>query len=161
MSTSTFAENTVHRIREWKEFAPAIQPHSISAMTSVRADRHRIFQALTVPEYIETWFSAPGAIAGRTDVVARQDFFSISYTSRLGDRFSVFCSYKMCRRSKLLFTWEHNAVPGASPSLVRIRLLGDFGRSTVHVTHLGLAQSDLQWHQELWRSSLEKLQILL
>jgi len=37
-------------------------------MASVNADRNRIFQALTVPEYIEAWFSAPGSIEGRTEV---------------------------------------------------------------------------------------------
>jgi hypothetical protein len=42
------------------------QSFCINATRSVNADRQRVFHALTVPEYIETWFSAPGALAGRT-----------------------------------------------------------------------------------------------
>jgi uncharacterized protein YndB with AHSA1/START domain len=126
-------------------------------MTSVKADRHRIYQALTVPEYIEAWFSAPGAIEGSTEVFAGTDFFSISYSCMQGQRLRILCSYKVCRRGKLFFTWEHNGLSEGAPSMVKIRLSGDFERTTVHVTHVGLALSDQQWHENLWESSLRKL----
>jgi uncharacterized protein YndB with AHSA1/START domain len=126
-------------------------------MTSVKADRHRIYQALTVPEYIEAWISAPGAIEGSTEVFAGVDFFSIGYSCIRGERYRIHCSYKVCRRGKLLFTWEHSARSDAGSSMVKIRLLGDFGRTTVLVTHVGLSLSDQQWHEDLWKSSLGKL----
>jgi uncharacterized protein YndB with AHSA1/START domain len=126
-------------------------------MASVNADRHRIFQTLTVPEYIEAWFSAPDAIVGSTEVFAVADFLSISYACSRGERFTILCSYKVCRRNKLLLTWERVFLSGAEPSMVKIRLLGDFGRTTVHVTHVGGAPSDQQWHRDLWESSLKKL----
>jgi len=40
---------------------------------------------------------------------------------------------------------------------VKIRLEGDFGRTAVYVTHVGLELSDWQWHQEHWEASLEKM----
>jgi uncharacterized protein YndB with AHSA1/START domain len=126
-------------------------------MASVKADRQRIYQALTVPEYIEAWFSAPDAIEDSTEVFAGADFFSIGYTCRQGERFRILCSYKVCRRGKLLFTWERNAPSEQSSSVVKIRLLGDFERTSVLVTHVGLALSDQQWHENLWKSSLRKL----
>jgi len=157
MSTSILARKPGRPIREWKTFLPTTQPLSVSAVTSVRADRNRLFQALTVPEYIEAWFSAPDAIEGSTQVSAREDFFSVSYASKDHGRVIIFCSYKVRRRSKLLFSWERSALSSGAPSLVSIRLLGDFGRTTVHVTHGGVALSDQQWHEDLWEASVRKL----
>jgi uncharacterized protein YndB with AHSA1/START domain len=157
MSTHTFPGIPAGAIREWKRYSPTVLPLSISVVASVNADRHRIFQALTVPEYIEAWFSAPGAIEGRTEVFAIADFLSISYSCPRGERFTILCSYKVCRRNKLLLTWERVSLSGAEPSMVKIRLLGDFGRTTVHVTHVGVTPSDQQWHRDLWESSLRKL----
>ena len=157
MSTNASHGIPLGTIREWKRHSSTVQPLSISIAASVNADRHRIYQALTVPEYIEAWFSAPGAIEGGTEVFAGEGFFSISYSFTQGERFRILCSYKVCRRSKLLFTWEHNAFSEAASSMVKIRLLGDFGRTTVLVTHVGVARSDQQWYEDLWESSLSRL----
>ncbi len=157
MSTNASPGIPVHITREWRRYPPTAHPLSISVMASVKADRHRIYQALTVPEYIEAWFSAPEAIAGSTEVFAKGDFFSINYSCTQGERFRILCSYKVCRRGKLLFSWEHNALSEAAPSMVKIRLLGDFERTTVQVRHVGLTLSDQEWHENLWRSSLRKL----
>jgi uncharacterized protein YndB with AHSA1/START domain len=156
MSTITFAGKPVRTIREWKRSLPTTQPHCVSTVTSVRADRHRIFQALTVPEYIEAWFSAPDAIEGSTKVFAQENSFSISYAHRDCGCIKIFCSYKVRRRGKLLFSWERNGISEGASSMVNIRLLGDFGRTTVHVIHGGLAQSEQQWHEDLWESSIRK-----
>lgn len=161
MSTSTFGRQPVRIIREWKSYAPTELPLSVSVMRSVNANRQRIFQALTVPEYIETWFAAPGALLGSTAVFAREGFFSISYADTRGEQIRIFCSYKAIRRSKLLFTWRNETTSDRIPSLVKIRLLGDFGRTTVHVTHVGMAQSEQQWHEDLWNVSLKNLSNLL
>ena len=126
-------------------------------MRHVNADRQRVFHALTVPEYIETWFSAPEALIGRTVVCRRGDFFSISYSCAESEQLRILCSYKVCRRSKMLFTWRRDIALDRCSSLVKIRLEGDFGRTAVHVTHLGLEPSDWQWHQDLWESSLQKM----
>ena len=155
MSTSILVKQPGRPTREWKRFLPTPQPLSVSTVTSVRADRNRLFQALTVPEYIEAWFSAPDAIESSTEVFAGEDFFSVSYASRDCGPVSIFCSYKVRRRSKLLFSWQRNAE--GSSSLVSIRLLGDFGRTTVHVTHGGVALSDREWHEGLWEASVRKL----
>jgi uncharacterized protein YndB with AHSA1/START domain len=157
MNTSALAVKPVRTIREWKRTLPTVEQLSISVMASVHADRHRIYQALTVPEYIETWFSAPGAVTGCTEVFVQEDFFSIGYSRKVGERCGILCSYKVRRRNKLLFTWEHNAFSESPSSMVKIRLLGDFERTTVHVTHVGLTLADQQWHQDLWESSLRSL----
>jgi uncharacterized protein YndB with AHSA1/START domain len=157
MSSSPIRGVHMGTAHDWKRYSPTVQPLTISVVASVNADRHRIFQALTVPEYIEAWFSPPGAIEGRTEVFAGADFFLASYICAEGKASRILCSYKVCRRGKLLFTWEHNAFSEATPSMVKIRMLGDFGRTTVHVTHAGVALSDQKWHEKLWESSLGKL----
>ena len=46
---------------------------------------------------------------------------------------------------------------GARLCVVGVRLEGDFGRTAVHVTHLGLEPTVRQWHQDLWESFLPKM----
>ena len=156
MSTNAAAGKTVQNLHDWKKSLLSRRPFSIGITASVNADRHRIYQALTVPEYIEAWFSAPGAIAGRTAVSAGENSFSINWCTAQ-DRFRIFCSYQVCRRSKLIFTWQPFTLAEPTSSMVKIRLLGDFGRITVHVTHIGLTSFDKQWHEELWAASLMRL----
>ena len=160
MRINTLAQASTHVIRGWKSNSPNELPLCISAMKSVNADRQRIFRAVTVPEYIETWLSPPGALEGSTAVFASEDSLSISYRDAQGERFRIFCQYKAVRRSKLLFSWRNvSAVDGPS-SLVKVRLLGDFGRTTVHVTHVGVSPFEREWHQNLWTTSLQRLRNL-
>jgi uncharacterized protein YndB with AHSA1/START domain len=157
MRKDALAGDSARAIRPWKICVPTEIPLGISVLTSVHADRHRIYQALTVPEYVEAWFSAPGAIEGSTAVSAGERFLLISYWSAQHQQFGIFCSYQVRRRSKLVFTWRYFTPVEATASMVKIRLLGDFERTTVHVTHVGLKLSDQQWHESLWTLSLRKL----
>lgn len=157
MSTNVLVRNPVSTIPQWKSYPLAENPFTVSATTSVNADRNRIYQALTVPEYVEAWFHAPGAIAGRTAVSAGQSSFSISYWLTPRQQCKICCSYQVQRRSKLVFSWQHATPTEMASSLVKVRLLGDFGRTTVHVTHAGLNLSDQEWHRGLWVMSLENL----
>ena len=157
MGTNQFVSYPACVLDDPKHRLPPEQRSCIFTMRSVSADRQRIFHALTVPEYIETWFSAPGILTNRTVVHRRDDLFSITYYCAEERQFRILCSYRVCRRSKLLFTWRHDNPSDKMSSLVKIRLEGDFGRTAVHVTHVGLELSDWRWHQELWEASLEKM----
>jgi uncharacterized protein YndB with AHSA1/START domain len=159
MATNELTEQPSRATGDWTDRLE--QSLCITAMRSVNADRQRVFLALTVPEYIETWFSAPGALAGLTVVCRSDDFFSISYSCAESGPLRIFCSYKVCRRNKLLFTWKRDNASEESSSFVKIRLEGDFGRTGVYVTQVGLELSNRHWHQELWESSLDKMCNLL
>jgi uncharacterized protein YndB with AHSA1/START domain len=156
MSTIGIAANP-RTMREWKRFPPTEDSFSISATTSVNADRHRIYQALTEPEYVEAWFSAPGALAGSTAAFSEKNSLSISYFCTPQQQFRILCSYQVRRRSKLVFTWQHFTHAEATLGVVKIRLHGDFGRTIVHVTHVGLTLSERELHECLWVSSLREL----
>ena len=159
MSTSTLERQTIanHNLTNG---ACGPRLYSAGASASVNADRSRIYQAITVPEYIETWFSAPGSIPGLTRVFNNGISFCICGPTTQGQRFSIICSYRVCRRSKIAFTWKEARSPIGSDSLVRISLRGDFSRTTVDVSHSGLTHAEQRWCQSLWDASIEKLSLL-
>lgn len=139
-----------------------ISKWTIAMALSINTNVRRIFQALTVPEYQEAWFSMPGhgpdchLSASRTTECFRID-------RHRGDRIdlSIVGSYRTCRRGKLCFTWQKHAASNFPESLVQIRLYGDFGRSTLRLHHDGLvSRAEYLWHQEMWEMSLAKLAAL-
>jgi len=122
------------------------------------ADRNRIFYALTIPEYIEAWFCAPGDSLRQPSVTLTPNGFRIKHCAQLGSEIDIIGSYMMLRRSKLLFTWQRNLIPNGPTSLVLIRLYGEFAWTRVCLYHVGLKSLDEQeWHQEMWKASLNKL----
>ena len=126
---------------------------------SISAERQRVFLALTVPEYMETWLVIPGAAQGRVMVARDTDSFSV-YCLNGDGHSTIRCSYRTCNSDKLLFLWRHDAVLSTHPSLVTIRLMGEFERTNLELIHTGLDQSMLGWHQELWDTSLARLSSL-
>ena len=136
---------------------PLEESFCITAMKRINADRRRVFHALTVPEYIEAWFSAPGLLIGQTMACRWDRFLSISYSDVKDQRCRILCSYKVCRRSRLQFAWKRDGDVERQSSWVRIRLQGDFGRTTLQVSHFGLDHRERQWHHDLWEASLETL----
>jgi len=138
---------------------PINTPWSVSVTVSVNTIARRLFQALTVPEYLETWLRMPG---DDTDcyIAALQNAncYRLDRYRRGGIDVSVIGSYRILRRNKLHFTWRQYAELSTPESLVQIRLLGDFGRTTVRLNHVGLTSREQHiWHQELWEKSLTKL----
>jgi hypothetical protein len=87
----------------------------------------------------------------------KPDCFLIWYDLSNGGRERFVGSYKVLRRSKVQFSWKRDGFQEANSSLVKIRLQGDFGRTTVHLTHVGLSESEQSWYRQLWEASLERL----
>jgi uncharacterized protein YndB with AHSA1/START domain len=143
--------------QEWIERAPLGQGAHVTVVRSVNADRNRVFQALSLGEYIDAWFVAPGSVPGSTSVSMKPDCFLICYDLLNGGQERFVGSYKVLRRSKVQFSWKRDSLQETSPSLVKIRLQGDFERTTVHLTHVGLSESELSWYRLLWERSLERL----
>ena len=164
-ATAYLSPETVHSPLRTKARARTLQRH-IAMRVVVGADRRRIYDALTVPEYIEAWMTLPGdhpgchMVASQTGGVFRFDHF--------GDRghdLSISGSYRVCRRGKLFFSWRRWAATDdlsrSSDSLVVIRLYGAFAKSTLCLEHTGLfSDNEYRWHKALWERSLSKLQSL-
>jgi uncharacterized protein YndB with AHSA1/START domain len=126
---------------------------------SIQAERRRVFCALTVPEYIESWLTIPGAVLGGVLLTHNQSF-SIFCLDGQDAHFTIRCSYKVCKRAKLVLDWKHDSIHSLHPCLVKIRLMGEFERTNLELIHVGLDQSMLEWHRELWETSLTRLSSL-
>lgn len=135
---------------------------TINVSVSVRAERRRLFQVLTVAEYMETWLSLPGLSPdSRVAVTSAPKCFRIDHFRSRALDFTITGLYRMCRRSKLHFEWRKDGAHGSSSSEVAISLRGDFERTTVVLTHARLGSfEDHAWHQDLWEKSLQKLSSL-
>ncbi|HXS75412.1 MAG TPA: SRPBCC domain-containing protein [Terracidiphilus sp.] len=157
MSTSNFVARYERLPQEWARSSNFEHAVEVRVTKSVNADRNRIFQALTLPEYIDAWFTAPRAVTGSTAVTMGPDCFLISYGRLEGGTERFIGSYKVLRKSKVQFSWKRDHFVETELSLVKIRLQGDFGRTTVQLTHVGLEESEKDWYADLWTGSLERL----
>jgi uncharacterized protein YndB with AHSA1/START domain len=157
MSTGNFVARYERIPQQWVRSSNFEQRVEIKVSKSVNADRNRIFQALTLPEYIDAWFVAPGSIPGSTAVTMGPDCFIISYRKLEGDAERFVGSFKVLRKSKVQFSWKRDQFLETELSLVKIRLQGDFGRTTVQLIHVGVDESERQWYADLWDASLERL----
>ena len=148
---------------ETSPIGPAPIPFlNINLSVSVRAERRRLFQVLTVPEYMETWLSFPGLLSdSRVAVTSAPQYFRIDHFRARELDFTVIAGYRTCRRSKLQFSWHKESGYGSSSSEVDISLRGDFGRTTVALRHSLLSsRADHAWHRDFWEKSLQQLCLL-
>jgi uncharacterized protein YndB with AHSA1/START domain len=156
MSTSDFVARYERLPLEWVRRTSFEGGAEITVHRSVNADRSRLFQALTLAEYIDAWFVAPGSAPESTSVTMGPNCFVVSYRLLDGCEEQFVGSYKVLRRGKVQFAWT-DAFRQSSSSLVRIRLQGDFGRTTVQLTHVGIDESQHLHYRMLWEASLERL----
>jgi hypothetical protein len=130
----------------------------IAIRFTVHTDAARIFQALTKPEYLETWISLPGDDA---------DSYLAGWRERNGYRLDHYRSgrrdmiirtaWRICRRRKMLFTWTLTGDLTAPESLVYVGLSGNFSSTIVELHHRGISAADWSWQQEMWHNSIDRL----
>ena len=130
----------------------------VAVSTIVNADRARIFQALTVAEYMEAWLCFPGSAETSASVSRDGSGYRIE---RRGSEACICGAWLTMRRGRLLFTWQCGGRETSPESLVLIRLYGEFARTRVCLHHVGLdSAKERAWHLELWTASLNKLSAL-
>lgn len=159
MSTNAVETRIPRNVGPRSDTGHADHGPSITIATSIRADRYRIFQVLTVAEYIETWLTLPDQ-SGDWPLIVTSDpnSFRIDWQCRQKVGLSIAGSFRTFRRSKLLFTWTKQGMNESGNSLVSIRLHGDFERTKLYLTHSGLGSLvERSWHHEMWNRSLHKL----
>lgn len=127
----------------------------------VNADRQRIFQALTLPEYVEAWIAPSGEGRQRRAVSISPEGFHIEIPDSLSPDSNIRGSYLTRRRSKLIFTWQKGWSLDAPTSMVTIRLNGDFDCTEIVLNHAGLScRREYEWHQTFWHESIRRLSSL-
>jgi uncharacterized protein YndB with AHSA1/START domain len=135
---------------------------SLSFTVSLNADRRRIFQVLTISEYMETWLLVPGhRKEAPIHVVSDPKGFHVQFLDEKGTPTALVGAYQTYRTSKTNILWRKAGVRKTDVSFVKIRLNGDFERTTLSLTHSGFKSAEeLHWHWQLWKRSLEKLSSL-
>jgi uncharacterized protein YndB with AHSA1/START domain len=138
---------------------PASTSLTFSLESSLAADTLRVFHALTVPEYLETWLCVPGHHPECRNLMHRAGHeFQIEHSCNSGASIRIAGAYGSLLKRKLRFTWQASGIPGANDSLVDIRLHGDFERSILRLRHFGLRPGhDFNWHAALWSESIARL----
>jgi uncharacterized protein YndB with AHSA1/START domain len=125
----------------------------------IEAEWPRIFNALTVPEYLDVWLTMPGV--ERLECRAEQK-------TQGGFRIDIFVGGSLqraihgsCIRSRpdeISYLWEKSRAQSAEKSVVRLRLRGGPRRCSLHLKHHGLwDQKERDWYFIMWRRSLDKL----
>jgi uncharacterized protein YndB with AHSA1/START domain len=166
-ATALFSPQT--RLPRTHERNSCLNPRErqIELRVTVNANTRRIFDALTLPEYTETWLCLP---CNHTDChtiasQSRDHHFRFDHFIAGTIDLSISGSYQVCRRGKMSFTWQKSIAlqtPGNSPeTAVLIRLYGEFSSSTLYLSHSGFFSADeFRWHHDMWQRSLKKLQSL-
>jgi uncharacterized protein YndB with AHSA1/START domain len=132
---------------------------TVSLQRNVRADARRLFHALTVPEYMETWVSFPDDHSSCLNVASRTDH-EFSMTHWCSGRATALISgiYLVCQRHRLALAWRAKGTASADQTYVDIRLRGNFESTTVLLRHSGFdSREAFDWHEALWSTSLERL----
>lgn len=160
MSTQSIAPTERKLVRYFRDADPASAGEwNIALRLTLRSDAARVFEALTRPEYLETWITLPGdddtsyLVAWRQEGGYRFDHY------RQGRRDLIIeGSWRICRRRKMLFTWRTSSDIPAPQSLVYISLHGDFTNTILELHHRGIANAEAWvWQREMWSQSLERL----
>jgi hypothetical protein len=124
----------------------------------IHADRQRLSQALSLPEYMETWLEIPGAAEGSVRVTRKTAEYSIHSLISDSTPVRIHGTYRAVRSTRVVFTWRKEVAGNSAESLVRIALSGDFAYTRLTLSHMGLtSQREYQWHRELWHNSLARL----
>jgi hypothetical protein len=131
-------------------------PYAICLSVRVRAETRRLFQALVVPEYLETWLRIPEEGACTIAPMKEPNGFVLQCASPKAVRIEA--GYSAWRRRRLSINWRLEKNRIVRESSVAMRLIGDFECSVLSLCHTGLGSSEeFAWHRRLWTESLERL----
>ena len=140
-----------------RENLAADPPCAFCASVRVRAETRRLFEALVIPEYVETWLRIPDADASWS-IMPMQCPRGFVLECASSKTFRIFATYTTWRRRRLSICWRLERNRLINESSVTVRLIGDFEWSVLSLCHTGLNSLDeYAWHRRLWTESLERL----
>jgi uncharacterized protein YndB with AHSA1/START domain len=125
---------------------------------NIRADTRRLFHALTVPEYLETWLCLPGHQGCSTAATRINDDYLLEHFCGDSPAVAITGTYFVCRRRNVHFSWRVDGRVSIPETRVEIRLQGNFQNTILTLTHSGFASTaDSAWHKALWSASMGRL----
>lgn len=160
---STSARPSRESIFDRTSECESIQPLAIRASAAFNVAPSRLFYALTIPEYIETWLTPPDADeVSCTGIPASGETLLIELRRDRRATASIFAGYKSISAQDLNIRWHARSHTHTSVSQLRIAVRTVRANTILRIRHSGFTNdSDWRWHQELWGLSLTKMQMLI
>jgi hypothetical protein len=136
---------------------------AVTSSVQLVATPLRILYALTIPEYFEAWFMAPGIDSVRCE----RDRASINCLQlslcRAGSEVRhIKADYTQPRLHSLHLSWRATPCSSAESTRVRVLLRPRMRETLLHLQHSGFVSiQEWSWHQQMWKDSLQKMQTVL
>lgn len=140
-----------------------VQPLVVRTSAAFQVAPSRLFYALTIPEYIETWLTSPDSDEVRcTGNPASGEALSIELRYNRRTAASIFADYKSISAQDLSICWYVHSRSHTHVSQLRISIRIVRADALLRIRHSGFTNpGDWHWHQELWGMSLAKMQMLI
>jgi hypothetical protein len=141
----------------------SVQPLVVRASAAFNVAPSRLFYALTIPEYIETWLTPPDTDDVRcSGNPTGADALSIELRYDRRVTTSIFADYKSIAAQDLSVRWYVRSRTRSYASHLRIAIRTVRADALLRIRHSGFTNpNDWHWHQELWGMSLTKMQMLI
>jgi hypothetical protein len=141
----------------------SVQPLVVRASAAFSVAPSRLFYALTIPEYIETWLTPPDTDdVSCTGNPATGEALSIELRHDRRITTSIFAEYKTISAQDVNIRWYVRSRARSYVSHLRIAIRTVRADALVRIHHSGFNHpNDWSWHQELWGLSLTKMQMLI
>ncbi len=136
---------------------------SFATSIAVRADARRVYQALTLPEYLEAWIAMPDQRPGSSVAVfGEANGYRLIHSSG-GRVLTSIAAYFLARRLRAVrLYWRKARTPVCAWGLVDLRLGDASGGCVLELRHSALSSAEeYAWHRALWQGSLSRLAALL
>jgi len=141
----------------------SVQPLVVRTSAAFHVAPWRLFYALTIPEYIETWLTPPDSDEVRcTGNPASGEALSIELRHDRHIAASIFADYKSISAQDLSIRWYVRSRVQTHVTHLRISIRTVRADALLRIRHSGFTnQNDWHWHHELWGMSLAKMQMLI
>lgn len=141
----------------------SVQSLSVRSSAAFNVAPARLLNALTIPEYIETWLTAPDADEVRcSGNPAAGEPLSIELRQNRRVSASIFADYKNITAQDLNVRWYLRSRTQTSVTQLRIAIRIVRADAFLHVRHTGFINpAEWSWHQDLWGLSLTKMLMVI
>jgi hypothetical protein len=140
----------------------SIHSLSVRASAAFSVSPSRLFYALTIPEYLETWLTPPDADEIYCTGNSPEEPLSIELHRNRRATTSIFAEYNRISAQDLSVRWYFRSRSHTHVSHLRIAIRTVRANALLRIHHSGFVDpSDWYWHQELWGLSLTKMQMVI
>jgi uncharacterized protein YndB with AHSA1/START domain len=137
----------------------------VELRTEITADPHRIFHALTLAEYLETWLCFPNANHfGCIEVTqtAKQFAIDVNRLRKASGFIKIRGEHLVREPNEIVFTWVKQCGISIPETIVCIKLAPNHRATDLKLSHIGFVDyKERMWHEDMWRASFEKLRQIL